>query len=337
VLVRSPKNADIVAYSSCACCKSHEEVGLKRVKRIQAELSPNSRLVVWGCLPKICHEKLARIFRGVTFGPEPEKFNDIIPHRRAVGEVRPLFSRGDSYIVKIADGCLGECTFCAVRNARGPLKSRSIPDIVREVKDAVAHRHGVIVLQASDIACYGRDLRTDLIALLTAVDRIKGKFHVKLGPLCPNFLKPILPEFIALVKKKRFVKILQLDVESGSDRILRLMKRHYCVNDVRHCVKELNAKIPELIILSNFIVGFHSEREDDFQESVSLVKELGIVPRTFKFDTRPLTGAARLPNHVPSRIINRRYRSMKSLEQKLQSVYSRYLPIETRSNTKKGH
>lgn len=322
-IAKTYKNADIIAYNPCACCKCNEDVALKRIKKFQEELPRYSKLIVWGCLPKINKNRLDRVFRGISFGPEPYRFNDLIKHEKSIEKIRPKFAKKDYYIINIANGCLGKCTFCAVKNARGLLKSRSIKDILNEMEEALDNNYTKILLAASDIGCYGKDIKTNLITLLEEIDKMKKYFKVKLGSICLNYLKPILPQFISIFKKKKFVKILQIDIESGSDKILRLMGRQYSVEDIRYCVKNLTVEIPSIEILSYMIVGFPGETEEDFNKSMELIKELTNLYPIFvgRFDKRPFTKAKDMPNQVPSSTILRRFRKMESLRNKI-SVFS---------------
>jgi len=330
IIAKTYKNADIVTYNSCACCKFHEDEAFKKIKKIQAELHKDSKFIVWGCLPKINNNRLEKVFRGVSFGPELYRFNNLIQHEKSVEQVRPKFSKKSLYRINIANGCLGQCTFCAVRNARGLLKSRSVEDITNEIKEALQNNYTKISLEASDIGCYGKDIKTDLIALLEKIDEIGLNFKVKLGAVCINNLKSMLPQFIAIFKKKRFIKYLQLDIESGSDKILGLMNRQYSIEDVRYCIKNLTAEVPSIKIISNFIVGFPGETNEDFNQSMRVIKELNIFPLVLKFNKRPFTKAKDMPSQIPSFTILRRYRKMNFLAQKICFLISPYFKIRKR-------
>jgi MiaB/RimO family radical SAM methylthiotransferase len=329
-LVSTCKNADIAVYNSCACCKSHEDTAIKAINHIQRRLAQDAKLIVCGCLPKINKARLEESFQGVAFGPELKKFNELIKHKKPIEQTRPEFEKNDYYMVRIADGCLGKCSFCAVKHARGTLKSRSCADILREIRAALRNDCKKIDLIASDLGCYGKDIHTDILVLLTEIALLPGDFKVRLGPICPNYLKPILVGFIRVFKNKKFEKSLQLDIESGSDRILSLMNRRYDTSCVRECVKLLTEEFPSLKITSNFIVGFPGESKADFDKTLAIVRQLSVLPEPFKFNRRPFTKAQEMPRQVPDKEIARRYRQLKKLGERIRFLSSSYFKDKVR-------
>ncbi|MFA5005461.1 MAG: radical SAM protein [Candidatus Omnitrophota bacterium] len=323
-MVAACKNADLAVYNSCACCKSHEDTAISQISKIQKRLPKSSKLIVCGCLPRINKARLEKKFQGAAFGPQLSMFNKLVPHTRPIEKIIPEFAKDDYHMVRIADGCLGKCSFCAVKHARGRLKSRDPEDVLREIKFALRAGHKKIDLVASDLGCYGKDINTGILCLLTKILKLRGDFKVKLGPVCPNYLQPILDDFIRVFKNNKFERSLQLDIESGSDRILGLMNRRYNVSCVRQCVKALIEEIPSLKITSNFIVGFPGESKADFDMTMAIVRELSVLPEPFKFSKRPFTKAQHMPGQLSNKEISRRYRQLKKLGERIRFLSSSY-------------
>jgi len=320
IISKTHKKADIIIFNPCACCKTHEDIAIKEIQKFQQEKSKHSEIIVWGCLPKINQNRLDRFFKGISFGIEPTRFNDLFYHKVPIEKVKKQFSKKGPYVVDIADGCLGECTFCAVKNARGTLRSRKVEDILGEVKNALKNNYNEFCLFALDLGCYGKDIGTNLIYLLEEIDKIKNDFKVSLGPINPVYLKLFLPQFIFIFSKRRFIKSMQIDAESGSNRILKLMNRRYTLEDISYCFAKLTKEIPSIELKSNFIVGFPGETEEDFNKSIELIKKFNIFPICFKYEKRPFTLASDMPKQVSPYVISRRYNKMNSIGIKITIV-----------------
>jgi len=209
-------------------------------------------------------------------------------------------------IIPIAIGCSSNCSYCCVKFARGKLFSYPVEKIIEEVRAAVNDGCKEIWITSQDNGCYGKDIGSSLIELLKAICAVEGQFFVRVGMMNPIYVKPILNELIEVYKNEKIRKFLHLPVQSGSDRILQLMKRGYTVKDFVEIVEKFRAAIPDIYLFTDIIVGFPTETEEDFQATVNLIKQ--IKPNKVnisKFGARPRTEAAKM-KQLDVKIINAR-------------------------------
>jgi len=210
----------------------------------------------------------------------------------------------DFAIIPISQGCLGNCSYCSVKFARGSLKSYTEEEILKEVEQVKNYKK--IYLTSQDCGCYGQDINTNLISLLNKVVKVEGEFKVKVGMANPEHILPILKELIEIYKSDKILKILHIPVQSGSNRVLKEMNRKYTVEQFKKIVNAFRKEIPEIHILTDIIVGFPTESKLDFQATLNLLEEIKPeVLNTSKFAPRPKTEAAKL-KQLKSEVIKQR-------------------------------
>jgi len=218
-----------------------------------------------------------------------------------LGENRPkglyLKQRFNPYIniVEIAEGCLGNCSYCIVKKAKGTLVSRPISDIKRDINMSLKEGCKEIWLTSQDCGCYGMDRGKRLTDLLKEVTNIPGNFRVRLGMSNPNFVKRFLSDLIDIYRDKKMYKFLHIPLQSGSDKVLRDMKRQYVAKDFIEIVKKFRENIPEVTIWTDIIVGFPTETESDFRKTLKIVRETKPdYINVSKFGIRPGTEASKM-------------------------------------------
>ncbi len=321
-ITQNPSEAEILIYNTCAVKSPTEDKMVNILKKIPE----NKKLVVTGCLPLINLERLQKEvrFNGVI-GPSPGSEIVNIVRRVENGE-KPLVLRNDlkpslslprvtvspvSRIIPIAYGCLGACSFCCVRFARGKLRSQPMDEILEQVKKAVKGGVKEIWLTAQDLAVYGKDLGLTLPVLLNKVlKEVKGDFFVRLGMMNPHNVLEILDELIEVYKNDKIFKFLHLPVQSGDDEVLGLMNRFYTVKDFKRIVFSIRKKIPRLTLATDMICGFPGETEEAFRRSLRLIEEVKPdIVNISKFYPRPRTPAERM-KQLPSWEVKNRSRRM---------------------------
>ncbi|MFH2021212.1 MAG: tRNA (N(6)-L-threonylcarbamoyladenosine(37)-C(2))-methylthiotransferase [archaeon] len=197
-------------------------------------------------------------------------------------------------IVPINEGCLGSCDFCKTIFARGHLKSYQIDDIVKHIRNALNDGAKEIWLTSQDTACYGYDIKTNIVELLKRILEMKRDFKVRLGMGNPDYMTDYLPELIEIFNDKRMFKFLHIPVQSGSDNVLKAMKRNYTVAKFKRIVSAFRKKHPEITISTDLIVGYPCETDADFEKSMSLIKSIEPdVLNLSRFWARPGTLAAK--------------------------------------------
>jgi len=220
-----------------------------------------------------------------------------------------LFFAPTTYKVEIAKGCLGNCSYCAIKLAMEKFHSFPEEQIIEDFKSGLKSGYKDFALVAGDIGCYGLDVKTNLPDLLKKLFALEGDFKILLWDLNVRWFVKYYPAFRSVLEANsgKISKIV-LPIESGSNRILGLMNRGYKIESVREKLLDLKT-IPDLKIDTHIIVGFPGETEEDFQESVELVKEIEFSELViWKYDDRPNTKASNLPGKVAKKIINKRVR-----------------------------
>jgi threonylcarbamoyladenosine tRNA methylthiotransferase CDKAL1 len=215
-------------------------------------------------------------------------------------------SRPHSFCIKVSTGCLGRCTFCAVRLSRGKVRSKSIDKIKQEFKEGLSKGHKEFALLGTDLGAYGRDLGETLVSLLRELVAEPGDYDIRLRNIQPRFLIEMLPQLIEIFQTGK-ISYLSTAAESGNNRILKLMNRRYKIEDFKTAVRTINENFPSMQMSTQLMVGFPSETEQEFLDTYRLLDELHFdYIEVYKFQPRPNTKAVKLPHQVPEKIAMRR-------------------------------
>jgi len=223
----------------------------------------------------------------------------IAPFARVTGRSRAF--------VKIQDGCQHRCAFCIVPAARGRSRSQESKVVLDQVRDLVAVGYLDVTLTGVDIGHYGRDLypRTTLAALLRELAEIDGLRWLRLSSVLPSYFTPELVDAVTTLSV--VAPHLHLPLQSGSDRVLRLMRRPYHTGMYRALVDRLTATIPGLGLGADVIAGHPGETEDDFEATLRFVEALPFSSlHVFAYSERKGTEATSRPGHVPAAVIRER-------------------------------
>lgn len=298
------------ALNLIVTCSVKDTTEHRMVGRIKTMTKSGKPLVVAGCLPKADRAKVealnplasllgphsienaAAVVGSALAGSRLVALEDSASDKVNIPRVRlnPAVS-----IVEIASGCMSECAFCQTKIAKGWLRSYRIGDIVRQIRADLEAGCKEVWLASTDNGCYGKDIGTDLVELLTACCSIEGDFKIRLGMMNPMYLPEMLDRMVnVFYENGKLFKFLHIPVESGSDRILRKMKRGHTARTFLNAVQAFRSKIPEMTISTDIIVGFPSETEDDFKQTLDLIETAQ--PDTVnisRYGARPGTEAAK--------------------------------------------
>lgn len=297
------------ALNLIVTCSVKDTTEHKMMSRIRTMVKSGKPLVVAGCLPKADKAKIESASSSASLiGPNsidkaPDAVRSALSGDRLVAlkdsqldkiniprvRLNPVIS-----IVEIANGCMSECTFCQTKIAKGRLRSYRIGDIVREIKSDIKSGCKEVWLSSTDNGCYGRDIDTNLVDLLRACCSIEGNFKIRVGMMNPMYLPAILDRMVSLFcENDRLFKFLHIPVQSGSDRVLRKMKRGHTSKTFIDTVQAFRDKIPEMTISTDIIVGFPSETEDDFKQTINLLeRSQPDVVNISRYAARPKTEAS---------------------------------------------
>jgi threonylcarbamoyladenosine tRNA methylthiotransferase CDKAL1 len=299
--------ADLVVVNTCVVTQTTQRKMLKFIRSI----SESGRcIVVAGCLPATQPETLAGIKCTLLTPSSLNKIAGFVNNSYGAGITPPSMLEGVSGIVSISQGCVGHCSYCIVKQARGKLVSRPIPDIVREVELLLKQGAMEIQLTSQDISAYGMDTGDRLPVLLGTLTDIEGNYMIRVGMMNPFTMLDIVDDMVDLLQNSHVFKFLHIPVQSGSDRILKHMNRRYTTEDFKYIVQEFRKAIPEIHLSTDFIVGYPIETEQDFNDTLALLEE--IRPQKVnitRYSQRPNTQAS-LFSDMPEWIKKERSRSL---------------------------
>ena len=285
-IVDNIDEADIVIVNTCYVKLPTEDKMTFRIQKLQKEY-PDKKIIVGGCMVEIDPEKLDKIGPDVSWiGPHQLNKSASVVNATYCGDVirETGFSKeskvcvpkvGDEsliHILQICEGCLGACTFCCTRFARGPLNSYPIADIVGEAQRAIENGACEIQLTAQDTAAFGRDSGERLSDLIKEVANLKGDFRVRVGMMHPKNILNDVDEIIDAMKHPKVYDFIHLPVQSGSDKVLSEMRRGHTVEQYKGIVSKFKEEIPDVTLATDIIVGYPTESDEDFDETVKLLE-----------------------------------------------------------------
>ena len=243
--------------------------------------------------------------------------------------------------VKIEDGCECRCTYCAIPGARGLVRSKAPEDVLREVRGLAAGGSREIVLTGIETASYGVDLgKTRLIDLLEMLDREPGMPRLRLGSLTPELIRP---DFVRRLAALRCITPhLHLSMQSGSDSVLRGMRRRYNTCMALSGLRALREAIPAMQFTTDMMVGFPGETDESFEETMAFCREAAFLDmHVFAYSRRPGTPAADFRDQVPEPLKRERSTRLIALKNEIrQGILSRLVeegrPLSVLFETEEG-
>lgn len=313
---------DIYIINTCTVTAESDRKARQFIRRAAAK-NPDAYIAVTGCLAETAPESIAEI-NGVDYicgnakkmtvvdailkYAEGNKKNETAEIYKADLDGADFeemsithFDRTRAY-VKIEDGCENRCTYCIIPSARGKVRSKSPEEVITEVEALTKGGCREVVLTGIETASYGRDLKTvDLASLLCRVDKISGIGRVRLGSLDPSLMTDRFVSRIAGLES--LTPHFHLSLQSGSDRILALMKRKYNSRMALEGMERLRKVMPNVMFTTDIIVGFPGETDEDFEATVNFVKRAKFLSaHIFTYSKRSGTPAASMPDQIPESI-----------------------------------
>jgi MiaB-like tRNA modifying enzyme len=326
-LVESPEKSDLNLIFTCVVKIPTQQRMIHRIKKLTGLKRP---LIVAGCMPKtgrktiekidpnaslLCPDTVEKVIDAVNSALDGKKFvllKDLKKPKLGFPRCRKNSVIG---ITQIGRGCLLNCSYC-IEPYRGNLFSYSLNKIVGDVNIAVKQVCKEIWITSLDNGCYGFDSGTNLAELLKALSKIERKFWIRVGMANPLHVKKILEELIEVYQSEKIFKFLHLPIQSGSDKILRLMNRGYKVRDFIEIVEKFRKKHPKLTLATDIITGFPFETEENFKETIKLLERIKPdVVNLSKFGPMPGTQAAKM-KQLPQKIVNKRSRELSEVIKK---------------------
>ena len=297
-IVASESEAEAYAIFTCGVIETTEKHMLKRIGQLATGSS--KKLLVCGCLGNINPEAVIKTAPNAQlFGPSEQILASKIFTKHQEPGVRAFNPQPKIGILPISTGCLGNCSYCITKKARGPLQSRPIKEIKQRLEMLVARGCVEIQMCAQDTASYGQDMGENLEDLINELEKVEGNFMMRIGMMNPANVKKHLDDILRAYESDKVFKFLHLPVQSGSNSILEAMNRAYKAKDFDDIVKAFRSRFSNMALSTDIIVGFPGETDEDFQESLSLInRSKPDLINITRFSSRPGTEAYGMSNKV---------------------------------------
>jgi threonylcarbamoyladenosine tRNA methylthiotransferase CDKAL1 len=326
-IVADGKTADLIIFNTCTVKDSPEKSFYHALEKLSGL---GKKIIVAGCVSQSDpgNKKLSQVsLVGVR---QLEHIADVVSVVQEGRVVKLLdFKKNNRLnlpkirknpvveIIPISAGCLGDCTFCKTRFARGTLFSYDPDEIKRQMQNAIKDGVKEVWLTSQDAGAYGKDIGSDLITLLDELLKIPGEHKIRLGMINPDHAKEMLPGLIKILNHERMFKFIHLPVQSGSNSVLKNMRRKYSVEDFNRVVVALRKGVSDLTVATDLIIGFPGESEEDHEASKKLIAEMKFpIINMTKFYPRSGTLASKMKLH-PTKLVKKRSSELVSLQKKL--------------------
>ena len=308
--VDRPDAADVILVNTCAIREHAEQRVIGRLGELRRDMKPGAIVGVTGCMAQRLGPQLLKKAKhvSVVLGPDGYRALPDLIDRARQGErtIATTFDLEEHYEdfqprrfdkvkawIPVQRGCDYRCTYCIVPTTRGPERSRKLADVRREVESVVAEGMTEVVLLGQTVNSY-HDGDYDFADLLRAVGTVPGIRRVRFTSPHPNDFSDRVIEAMATVET--VCEHVHLPMQSGSTQVLKRMLRRYTREGYLDCVAKLRAAISGLSVTTDVIVGFPGETDEDFEETLEVVRAVGFADGfTFKFSPRDGTPATRMP------------------------------------------
>lgn len=335
--VEPSEPTDVAVINSCSVTE-HADKKCRNIIRKIHRRNPNAIIAVTGCYAQLRPEAIAAI-EGVDIVLSNNDKGDLYKRvvelkERGKAEVYSCsvenltrffaaYSSGDRTrsFLKVQDGCDYKCAYCTIHYARGSSRNMPIADIVAEAKEIAAAGQKEIVITGINTGDFGRTTGERFIDLLRELDGVDGIERYRISSIEPNLITDEIIEFCA--QSPKFVPHFHIPLQSGSTRILGLMRRRYTAERYRERIAKIRELMPDSFLGVDVIVGFPGEGEEEFMETYRLLEEVGAsFLHIFPFSERPGTPAVDMPNKVQARISTERVSRLEELSVKLNRAFT---------------
>ena len=343
-VVKGDEKPDICVVNTCSVTSLADRKCRQNIRSLIRNY-PESLIVVTGCYAQLQGKSIAEI-EGVDIVLGNEQKGEVVdyierwlndrqksiavtPHKD-IRRFSPSCECGDRtrYFLKVQDGCDYYCSYCTIPLARGRSRSGTIASLVEQAQD-VARRGGKeIVITGVNIGDFGKNTGEHFLDLLKALDRVEGIERYRISSIEPDLLSDEVIDWCA--SSRAFMPHFHIPLQSGSDEVLRLMRRHYTRDLFASKVERIHSVIPHCFIGVDVMVGTRGETPECFDDSLQFIASLGVQHlHVFPYSERPGTQALRIPYIVPKEIRDERVARMMELSERQQREFiERQLGIE---------
>ena len=339
-MVDSKEDADIYIVNSCTVTAAADQKTRQHVRKLKRE-HPQSVVVLTGCMTQAFpddanrlpeadivlgnknNQKLLQLLDTYTkFG---KRVVSIEPHKSGDTFVPGMVHTYDERtraIIKIQDGCNRFCSYCIIPYSRGRVRSKPLAELKAEVQSLAVNGYREVVLVGINLSSYGQDIGCTFPDAVRCACSVDGISRVRLGSLEPDHLTDAVIAQLASLEK--LCPQFHISLQSGCDRTLQRMNRHYTTQDFRTLCSSLRKHFKDCTLTTDIMVGFCGETQEDFEESLRFVEEIGFEKlHVFPYSVREGTKAANMPGHLPKAVKEERAAQMLQFGEKLRQQFFR--------------
>lgn len=334
---RDGEVADICVINTCSVTEFADKKCRQAVRKMIKE-NPGAYVIVTGCYAQLKPEGIAGI-KGVDIVLGSEQKLDVVAyldelkkkdkgvvHTSKTNKIKsfvPSCSQDDRtrYFLKVQDGCDYFCSFCTIPFARGRSRNGSIESMVKQAKEVAEKGGKEIVLTGVNIGDFGRTTGETFFDLVKALDEVEGIERYRISSIEPNLLTDEIIQFVA--QSKRFAPHFHIPLQSGSDAVLKLMRRRYDTALFRHKVEKIKSVMPDAFIGVDVIVGTRGETDEYFEDAKAFLESLDFSQlHVFTYSERPNTQALKIDHEVDPKTKHARCKALLDLsDEKLHAFY----------------
>ena len=332
--------ADVYVINTCTVTENADRECKKIIRRAK-RINPDAFVIVTGCFAQLQGENLSRMpeVDAVLGNEEKFKIFDLLGDNfwetgQSCVSVKPTDKIDDFYFAsssesdartraffKIQDGCDYTCSYCTIPFARGKSRSLPIDDVLAQFKKILSDGYKEIILTGVNVGDYGHSIGTNLFELLKKMIEVEGEFRIRISSIEPNLLSD---DIIELTKNsKKLVNHFHIPLQSGSDKLLKLMRRRYNSDFFKEKILSVIETIPDVGIGIDVISGFPGETDEDFKITYDLLKSLPVsYLHAFTYSERENTDALKIEDIVPVRIRKERTNLLRALSDEKRNEFN---------------
>lgn len=328
IITNNPEISDIIIMNTCIVKSKTESKIKRRLQDLRKEFA-NKLIIIAGCMPETDFKKLKKLDSRIIF-LGTHHFKDIVNLISDCKENKLTETKQKDYlsqmyetklnlpkqpqnklisIHQISEGCLGECSYCKTRFAKGRLSSYPKDEILRSIESDLQNGAKEIWLTSQDNAAYGLDQKEkkrDIPSLLKDILSLKHNFKIRLGMMDPNNVLPIVKDLLEIYKNKKMFRFLHIPIQSASNKILKNMNRLYTIEQAEKIIEKFKTALPEAVIATDIIVGYPTETQEDHLKNLEFInKYKPDVLNISKFSSHKNTPAGKL-KVLPSSLVSKR-------------------------------
>lgn len=330
------ESPDIYVINTCSVTENADKKCKDLVKKA-LKFNPAAFIVIIGCYAQLKPEEIASIpgvdlvlgaeekFNIIDYLENIEKTDKAIVENKPIKETKefvPGFSSGDRTrtFMKVQDGCDYFCSFCTIPLARGTSRSSSVADTIKVAQKVAKTGAKEVVLTGVNIGDFGKSTNETFLDLIKALDEVEGIERYRISSIEPNLLSNEIIDFVA--KSDKFVPHFHIPLQSGSDKLLKSMRRRYDVSLYQDRINTINKLMPNACIGVDVIVGYPGETDEEFEKTFNFLQQLNIAYlHVFTYSERANTTAVRMDEIVPNNIRKERSKRLRMLSHKKKHAF----------------